>query len=227
MIEDGLFALRDLGDGNGSGPRSATPEEYPTQAKGKAMDESEAPSWKGHSFTLLIFGGIVVLCSIFFVLGMLVGRNQGQRIAEMQAADAANRKNAPQPLPDGQSLGFFKQTTEDIPNDELQPRPAPPPGAEGSVQASVPPPEPEPQALHEPVADKPYLQIVATKELKEAEQALAKVQSKGFRAVILVPKPGDRDALYRVHVGPYDSNEEAAVAKKELLSQGYSGVFQK
>jgi cell division septation protein DedD len=191
------------------------------------MDESDSPSWKGHSFTLLVFGGIVVLCSIFFVLGMLVGRNQGQRIAEMAAADEMTRKNAPQPLPDPEPLGFFDRTTGATPDDTLQPRPEPPTTAEGSVPAPARPPEPEPPALKEPVAPKFWLQIVATRDSKEADQALAKVQLKGFRALIVIPKPEDREPLFRVQVGPYDTSAEAAVAKAELLSQGYSGVFQK
>jgi cell division protein FtsN len=191
------------------------------------MDESDAPSWKGHSFTLLVFGGIVVLCSIFFVLGMLVGRNQGQRIAEMAAADEVTRKSAPQPLPDPQPLDFFNETTAPTPDDTLQPRPEPPAPPEGSVPAPARTPEPEQPALKEPVAPKVYLQILATKDPKEADQALAKVQLKGFRALIQLPKPEDKEPFFRVQVGPYDTSAEAAVAKAELLSQGYSGVFQK
>ncbi len=38
-------------------------------------------SWKGHSFTLLIFGGVVILSSIFFILAMLVGRTQAEPVA--------------------------------------------------------------------------------------------------------------------------------------------------
>src|SRR6267154_1759586 len=49
----------------------------------------EQASWKGHGFTRLVFGGIVFLCSIFFVLGMLVGRGQGQRAAESAHVTAA------------------------------------------------------------------------------------------------------------------------------------------
>jgi len=192
------------------------------------MDESESPSWKGHSFTLLVFGGIVVLCSIFFVLGMLVGRNQGQRIAEMTAAEDATRKSAAQPLPDSQPLDYFNQTTRQTPDDTLQPRPTPPAPAaataEGSVPAPAPPAEPDPQAGQE--SGRPSLQILATKDPKEAAQEQAKVQSKGFRAMILSPKPGDKDALYRVVVGPFDS-AEAAVAKRDLEELGYKGVFQK
>ena len=42
-------------------------------------------SWKGHTFTLLVFTGIVVLCSIFFILGMLVGRAQGPEARNQRA----------------------------------------------------------------------------------------------------------------------------------------------
>ena len=41
----------------------------------------EQTTWKGHSLTLLVFAGIVALCSIFFILGMLVGRQQGQTLS--------------------------------------------------------------------------------------------------------------------------------------------------
>src|SRR5215813_13315011 len=46
-------------------------------------------SWKGHTFTLLVFTGIVVLCSMFFILGMLVGRAQGQKMAFVASANAS------------------------------------------------------------------------------------------------------------------------------------------
>ena len=183
------------------------------------MDESEAPSWKGHSFTLLVFAGIVVLCSIFFVLGMLVGRSQGQRIAEMAAADEGTRKNVGQPLPDSQPLDYFKQSTEETPDNELLPPPTPPTTAEAPVA------EPEPPQAREP--DKVYLQILATKDSTAAERERTKVQSKGFRVLILPPKPGDKDPWYRVQVGPYDTKAEAAIATKELQAQGYEEVSPK
>ena len=36
----------------------------------------------------MVFAGIVFLCSIFFVLGMLVGRSQGQKFATVALAEA-------------------------------------------------------------------------------------------------------------------------------------------
>src|SRR5690348_16857805 len=51
-------------------------------------------SWKSHTFTLFIFTGIVVLCSIFFILGMIVGRGQGQKLALAAVAGAAAKADA-------------------------------------------------------------------------------------------------------------------------------------
>jgi cell division protein FtsN len=174
--------------------------------------EEETPSWKGHSFTLLVFGGIVVLCSIFFVLGMLVGRNQGQRIAESAAADMADRKDAAQPLPDVRRLDYHEETTEDNPDLGLL-LPSPP-------TAPAEPREPEPPA-QDPAPEKFYLQIVALKDKSEAARELDKVKSKGFRAMVLDPAAGGQDAFYRVLVGPFDTIPERDVAKRDLESQGY------
>ena len=90
-----------------------------------------------------------------------------------------------------------------------------------------PAPEPDPPAVKDAPADKHYLQILATKDPKEAERERAKVQSKGFRALIFPPTPDDKEAWHRVQVGPYDTSAEAAVAKKELESHGYKNVFSK
>src|SRR5215467_6266923 len=66
----------------------------------------EQTSWQGHTFTLMIFGGIVILCSIFFVLGMLVGRTQSVKIGTVASADAAakpqSKELAPQDLLDSE-----------------------------------------------------------------------------------------------------------------------------
>jgi cell division protein FtsN len=179
----------------------------------------ETPSWKGHSFTLLVFGGIVVLCSIFFVLGMLVGRNQGQRLAETAAADMADRKTLAQPLPDTKRLDFHEETTEDSPDLALEPAPAPDAPAEPS--ATEPPP------AQAPVAEKFYLQIGAFTEKKEATRKLDEVILKGFRAMVLDPAAGGQDTYYRVLVGPYDTIPERDIAKRDLESQGYKALPRK
>jgi len=114
------------------------------------MEETN-PTWKNHSFTLLIFGGIVALCSIFFVLGMLVGRSQGQKIAEMAFAEEADRKPVAQNGGDEFPLDFFTQTTRENPDLKLKPAPpesAAPEGLGGPVNSG--------SSVHfEPLTDRP------------------------------------------------------------------------
>ena len=59
----------------------------------------EQTTWKGHSFTLLVFTGIVVLCSIFFILGMLVGRHAGAENRERRHCRSRATKTDATPSP--------------------------------------------------------------------------------------------------------------------------------
>ncbi len=118
------------------------------------MEETN-PTWKNHSFTLLIFGGIVALCSIFFVLGMLVGRSQGQKIAEIAFAEEAARKPVAQNEGDEFPLDFYTQTTGENPDLKLKPAPpesAAPEGLGGPVNSGS-------SVYFEPLADKPAASV--------------------------------------------------------------------
>src|SRR4051794_19072300 len=98
------------------------------------MDEQT--TWKGHTFTLLVFTGIVVLCSIFFILGMLVGRAEGQKIAGASASGVSSKNEAkPAPKEDKLDLPFYDSLKK-----EDQP----------ALQTPPPKPEPAPPALELP-----------------------------------------------------------------------------
>ena len=178
--------------------------------------EDQPVSWKGQTFTLFVFAGIVVLCSIFFVLGMLVGRDQGQRIAQTAATESANRPVATVQS-ESEPLAFFDETTKEKPALDLLPPPEPPAKPKAA-------PEPPPES---PALTRYFLQIFATKDAKEADRELTKVKSKDFRGLILPPAPGDKNPLFRVQVGPFNGVAEADMAKKELQAQGYKDVFRK
>lgn len=192
----------------------------------------EQTTWKGHSFTLLVFTGIVVLCSIFFILGMLVGRGQGQRIALSAAAadensaavkPALNAGNEPAtsslyetPEPDP------KLTVLDVPVAKTEP-PAPKlsPPAQPAVPKKVTPPPPAPKA------SVMNYQISALRNSADAEKLLDQLKNKGFRAFILAPPPGDANPFFRVQVGPFTDLVEADDAKKKLESAGYKPILRK
>jgi cell division protein FtsN len=209
--------------------------------------EETTTSWRNHSFTLLVFGGIVVLCSIFFVLGMLVGRNQGQRIAEQAFAEESKDKPVAVARADGLQLNYYTETTDEK-DLKLQPAPEPPPaepaisatpatgGASSSARADISSEKPKPlakaPALTKPptVAKSPappnkdrYVQLLATKNQKQAKQELKKVQLKGFNALIMdVTLKNER--WHRVMVGPYKESE-VSLGVSDLKAKGYKNVI--
>src|SRR5881296_2947715 len=84
----------------------------------------ELSSWKGHSFTLLVFAGSVVLCSIFFILGMLVGRTQGQRLAETALSETRAKAAASEQKTSGIVLREASPPTTNAPAPHHEDTPA-------------------------------------------------------------------------------------------------------
>jgi cell division septation protein DedD len=175
----------------------------------------EQTSWKGHSFTLLVFTGLVVLCSIFFILGMLVGRTQGQKIAMVAAAEAAARSEAKlAPREEKPDLTFFESVGK-----------AKQPALEPAREA--PPPEPAKPATAAPAKSMTNYQIGAVRKSGDADKILNAVKKKGFRAFILAPASGDSKPLFRVQVGPFADLLEADEARKKLEAAGYKPILKK
>ena len=185
----------------------------------------ESVSWKGHSFTLLVFAGIVVLCSIFFVLGMLVGRTQGQRAAEA-AFEAHAAKHA---------AAAEEQKREEIADPEPPPKvdaaPSPLPQEEPvkpPPKPTAPPPPPRPVPAPPPApGNSIHLQIDAFSRSNAADKLVKEVQAKGFPAFILAPAAGDPAPVYRVQIGPYGTQAEADRVKRKLESFGYKPIVKK
>ena len=189
----------------------------------------EVTTWKNHTFTLLIFGGIIVLCSIFFALGMVVGRTQGRHIAEVAFKETATKKVIPDDGSDNFKLNIYEETTGDNPIPSLQPPPAvreeTPPAAEQPPSKNEKPGSPKPVSptVVAPPAGGELLQIYASKDANKAQQELTRVTSKGFKARILI-RSKDNVKLHRVVVGPYKESE-INLAKKDLQAKGYKDVF--
>src|SRR5438093_12610882 len=128
----------------------------------------EQTTWKGHSLTLAVFTGIVVLCSIFFILGMLVGRQQGQKFATIAAADAPPGEDAKAaPKESKPELTFFESVEK-----EKKPVLEPPP-----AQAKAPPPAAEPPKPKSagPATAINY-QVGAVKKSSDADKLLGDVK---------------------------------------------------
>jgi cell division septation protein DedD len=180
----------------------------------------EQVTWKAHTFTLLVFTGIVVLCSIFFILGMLVGRAQGQKFASNAPAliPKVEAKTDSKPATDDKQDFTFYDSVKKDPPAALQP----PPPVEKPAPKTEPPPEPA-NVTSKRLNVLNY-QIGAVKKSGEAEKLLNGVKKKGFRAFILSPSSDD---YYRVQVGPFANTVEALEAKKKLEEAGYQPILKK
>jgi cell division septation protein DedD len=188
-------------------------------------------SWKSHSFTLLVFTGVVVLCSIFFILGMLVGRTQGQKVA-LAVAGAAEKFNS-KLVPKEESkpdLTFYDSVKEPNSVDLNPPQPA-------KIEPVVPDPakvvKPEDsKAAKEsaaPAAPENVLnyQIGAVRKSGDADKLLDELKKKGFRAFILAPGADEANPFFRVQVGPFADMFQADEVKKKLESAGYKPILKK
>jgi cell division septation protein DedD len=185
-------------------------------------------TWKGHTFTLLVFTGIVVLCSIFFILGMLVGRTQGQKIASNPAQTPALKVDAQPAKEDKPDFTFYDSVKKTEP--AVLETPPPPKSKAPAVTAPAPKPDPVPDPPQS-VTSKPSniynLQIGAVKKSADAQKLLQGVKKKGFRAFILSPAVGDNPAVYRVQVGPFSDLNAAQDAKRKLENAGYQTLLKK
>jgi cell division septation protein DedD len=188
----------------------------------------EQTTWKGHTFTLLVFTGIVVLCSIFFILGMLVGRAEGQKVAGAGAGVASAKNEAKAaPKEEKQDLSFYESLKKEE-QPALQPAPAKPEPAPLTLeQPKRSDPEPADAPPAGPTNSVNY-QIGAVSKLADAERLLNEVKKKGFpRAFILSPAEGDPKPLFKVQVGPFSDLIEAQEVKKKLEDAKYQPIIKK
>ena len=211
------------------------------------MDEQA--SWKGQSFTLLVFGGIVFLCSIFFVLGMLVGRGQGERAAEaaslkkaIKAAEAevkAAEFDAPSPEPKSSVSSYETITTGKASNSEQpasktrlaeEEKPASsaaaPPAKQAPKAAAAASPAPAKAVPEKTASPTPvkmiYLQVAAMEKSAAAKKQVEELRKAGFPAVV-VGGDGPK-ALFKVQVGPFATAADAETSRQKLKSLGYDPI---
>jgi cell division septation protein DedD len=185
----------------------------------------EQTSWKGHSFTLLVFTGIVVLCSIFFILGMLVGRAQGQKFASGPNGTAAKAETKAAPKEDKTDFTFYDSVRKETPP-VLQSVPAKP-AADPEPLTIEPPKKREPDPPPPPPANVVNYQIGAVRKSSDAQKLLADLKKKGFGGFILAPSAGDTNPFFRVQVGPFSDLLEAQDAMKKLEGAGSQPILKK
>jgi DedD protein len=210
------------------------------------MDEQV--TWKGQSFTLLVFGGIVFICSIFFVLGMLVGRGQGKSPADLDVAkDSTNSVETvppPQDKPTNspyETIAVGKETNKETQWNEAKEAESAPvriPAPDKPVKASPKiTPAPDPTAVPAKAAPPKaatakaptptpvkmiYLQVNAVASDVAAKKQAADLQKAGFPTVIMSGEGAS--SLYKIQVGPFASRADADSAQRKLEALGYKPI---
>jgi len=184
----------------------------------------EATSWKGHTFTLFVFAGIVVLCSIFFVLGMLVARAQAQKLAPADANASILKGEAKRGVPEDKSeFTFYDAVKKEAPAEfDREPAKVAPPAAPPPAATPSEPPAASPQASPNTL----HYQVGAVRKRADAEKVVGELKTKGFHGLIVDPAADDPNPFFRIQVGPF-FDSEAQTAKKELEAAGYRPIPKK
>lgn len=183
----------------------------------RSGNASSSATSKGQNLTLLVFGGLVVLCSIFFVLGMMVGRAGFGAAEETEQASVPEMPAEPEAdLTD--DLTFYDSVGEsDPPGLEPVPEPA---GETASVAAPGDAGEDEP----DPAGQLIFLQVAALSSAPQADSLLDQLLEDGFPAFLVRPEPSDDVQLHRVRVGPFATQEAASLARRALEEQGFNPI---
>jgi cell division septation protein DedD len=180
--------------------------------------------WEGQGFTLVIFVSVVVLCSVFFILGMLVG---GSQAAEVEGPVSVEESVSIPEESEEPNLTFYDSVAEaELPGLEL-PEPEPEEtiaeGGESEIgRDSQSPPEPEPiSAGPSPPPVALMLQIGAFSSVDQAEALRDRLVDMDFPAFVMPPGPDDAVPLNRVRVGPFNENAEAERVGAALEAEGF------
>jgi cell division septation protein DedD len=187
-------------------------------------------SWEGQSFTLVIFVGVVVLCSVFFVLGMLAGRSQGTTIDGSDTITVESEA-ALEAEPEEPDFTFFESVAEsELPGLEVRPgtevtgeNPVPVENELPSVaESAVPVPSADPIPSQQEAAI--ILQVVALRNAEQAQSLREELVEKGFPAFVLLPGPDDPNPLNRVQVGPLGDDAEVVRVRQALEAEGHRPI---
>jgi len=196
------------------------------------MDDSgeRKPDEKGLSarYLALVFLMGVAACAVFFSLGFLVGYNErpSRGAATEQVTppplipptvnppQEAARPAAKQPAP---ATTFSREPT--VRPEPLPAKPAPE-SRPAAPPVAAPPRAPTGQAGEVGIAY--TVQVVAAKNLQDAERLVKELKARGYAVFLVTPEYARaNDNLFRVQVGPFATRDEAEKVRAKLVKEGF------
>ncbi|HEX2724563.1 MAG TPA: SPOR domain-containing protein [Beijerinckiaceae bacterium] len=187
-------------------------------------DEGEFELVLGNRQLLSFFFVVVVLLSVSFTVGYVVGRNsspselgtrQNEPLPEVRPAEDREPVPALHPTADPPPVETTSASSRDS-----QPSMTVIPSRSAARQVEAAPPT---GTITQPLPGQRYLQVIALAR-PEAEVLSEVLNKKGFRSVVA---PGPDEKLFRVLVGPGRDDAELARLKGELEHAGFKGAFPK
>jgi DedD protein len=199
-----------------------------------------------------LFLGVVLLCSVFFTLGYVMGRTQyGGSVHAETITRPSTRTPANQPAeqtkgaqsssttaPVPSEWDFYNKKPNPQLTDAIPPAPSSAPVAEDQMTdhfapstPSAPKPALVPTKARATAPAPParvakpsiVLQIAALRSESDAVEMARLLQKKHFAAFVSAPLTGD--TLYRVQVGPYTDEHAADAAKAALDRAGFKAII--
>ena len=173
-----------------------------------------------------IFFGLVLLCSIFFIMGYMLGRSNGagtktEIIGEASGTSAGkpsavNKTNQPEasansaPSPANPPV----VSTSPVPVSAATPALVTPVSASGTPAAAI-----------SNTAGVTYVvQVAAVSKREDADLLVSALQKKQY-PVFVGNGPGD--ALFHVQVGPFTDPKDAETMRTRLVGEGYNPIVKK
>jgi DedD protein len=199
-----------------------------------------------------LFLGVVLLCSVFFTLGYVMGRTQfagpvhaetfGRPSSAPAPSPRAKEKDPPPPAPAPGEWDFYAKKDDsrtEPPPPKHQPNPtnaAPIPAVATKLASTPPPAATKPVAA--PAASKQaaryqppkmaknaiVVQVAALARQSDALHMADVIQEKQFPAFVVTPAS---DNFYRVQVGPYTDEKSAEAAKRALEQLGFKPIIKR
>jgi cell division septation protein DedD len=194
-----------------------------TGRSGKDKDEAQDTEITlGTGKLLGIFFALVIVCSVFFTMGYLLGRSTSAGgKTEIVSSGPTSGSTAGKPSgknSDANSQNSFANNTDNSTTTKNQ-------GSQPQATASPTPARTPEQSNPAAFASGSYMvQVAAVSKHEDAEILVSALQKKQY-PVFIANVPGD--PLFHVQVGPFSDPKEAESMRNKLSSDGYNAIVKK
>ncbi|HLW54465.1 MAG TPA: SPOR domain-containing protein [Candidatus Angelobacter sp.] len=182
-----------------------------------------------------IFFGLVVLCTIFFSMGYMLGRNSSGGRTEIVGNTVATGKTSGKPSaadktaaaagPAQPCVGANCTTAQ---ASSQAPATTAPPADTNTSSAPATVSNSGPATSAGSTSDKPsgiyMVQVAAVSKREDADILVSALQKKQY-PVFVAGVPGD--ALFHVQVGPFSDPKDAEAMRTRLSADGYNAIVKK